>query len=58
MDNNPCLIKKLPIYKYILNTEKNIKNTNTIRKKSILFELSTNNVGFDNTVEKFGKGHE
>ena len=29
-----------------------------IWKKSIFLEVSTNNVGFDRRVEKFGKGHE
>ena len=39
-----------------INIYRDIRNA--ICKKSIFLEVSTNNVGFDSTVEKFGKGHE
>ena len=41
-----------------LNTSLFLSCIEDIWKKSVLFELSTNNTGFDSVVENFGKGHE
>ena len=41
-----------------LNTSLFLSCVEDIWKKSVLFELSTNNTGFDSVVENFGKGHE